>query len=330
MNALPSFSRLFSGLIAACMTSLVSCHGSPPLPISSNSNLPSDSVIVTTHVYANKGKELELDLFRYSEPVIGLQPVVIFVHGGGFYTGTRKEDNIEHFCDSLAQGGYVSVNMDYRLFLKGESFHCDQPIERKIQAFATAANDIRSATLWLIEHSDSLKIDPNAIFLAGSSSGAEAVLHTAYWSPSKHAERGSVLPKAFRYRGVMAFAGAIEDDQLITAENAIPTLLYHGTCDPLVPYDYDIHHYCPENTPGALPLHGSFAIYKRLRALEASVRLVTRCGGRHGSAVSPIEKDIADILRFLQMCMTESAFTEHEVRYVGLNNCTYGKWSHCE
>ncbi len=322
--------RLLPALLAVCASLLAACQTSATSSQSDSFEVSADSIHVTTHTYATKGEELELDIYRKVRSEERLRGAVIFVHGGGFYAGTRKEDNIAHFCDSLARSGYVAINMDYRLFLKGESFHCDQPIARKIQAFATAANDIRSATLWILDHADTLRIDADAIFLAGSSAGAEAALHAAYWTSEQHQETGAVLPADFRFRGIMAFAGALEDDELITPENALPTLLYHGSCDPLVPYDYDIHHYCPENTPGALPLYGSYALYRRLREVDAPVRLVTRCGGKHGSAVSPIENDIPDILRFLRLCMNRQTFTEHEVRYVGKNNCRHGNWSHCD
>lgn len=317
-------------LLAIGTTSFAGCDQPKPTELPVAEAQKSDSVSVTTHTYADKGESLELDVYRQHHDRGVRQPVVIFVHGGGFYTGTRKESNIGHFCDSLARAGFTAVNMDYRLFLKGESFHCDQPIERKIMAFATAVNDIRSATRWLLEQSDSLKIDRDAIFLAGSSAGAEAVLHAAYWNRDTYPEKGAMLPEGFRFKGVMAFAGALVDEQLITSVNALPTLLYHGSCDPLVPYDFDIHHYCPEDTPGALPLHGSYAIYKRMREIAAPVRLVTRCGGKHGSAVTPIENDINDILRFLRMCLNNKPFTEHEIRYAGNNDCRYGKWQHCD
>lgn len=285
---------------------------------------------VTTIIYAQKeGASLEADLYAPADSAAN-GAVVIFVHGGGFYTGTRKEANIQHYCDSLSLAGYLAVNMSYRLYLKGQSFHCDQPNDQKIKAFATAANDIRSLTRWLIDHSDTLKIDPSRIFLSGSSAGAEAALHAAYWPQSAYTEGAQELNDDFRFAGVCAFAGALLDTSLISSQNVIPTLLYHGTDDPLVPYGSAIHHYCPEDSPGGLPLHGSYSIFERMRSLNAPVRLVTRCGGKHGSAVTPIEDDIALILRFLQMADQKKSFAEHEIRHLGEDRERYGKWSHCE
>lgn len=328
-DAMKSIRSLFNTLFFAALLIHSGCNAQPQksaLPIAQPESVPS----VSTVVYAEKsGEKLEADLYTPADSASN-RAVVIFVHGGGFYTGTRKEDNIEHFCDSLSRAGYFAVNMSYRLYLKGQSFHCDQPNEEKIKAFATAVNDVRSLTQWLIDRADSLHIDPSRIFLSGSSAGAEAVLHAAYWSQSVYTEGPQLLENNFRFAGVCAFAGALIDTNLISSENAIPTLLYHGTDDPLVPYASAIHHYCPEDSPGGLPLHGSYSIFERMRQLNAPVRLVTRCGGKHGSAVTPIEDDIALILRFLRMAEREKSFAEHEIRHLGEDRERYGKWSHCD
>lgn len=290
------------------------------------------SVENKTHTYAVKnGERLELDLHQITEPSASLRTTVIFVHGGGFYTGTRKEDNIIAFCDTLAEAGYLAVNMTYQLALKGRSFSCRTPLKDKINAIATAADDVRTATKWLIDHADSLSIDTEQIFLCGSSSGAEAVFHAAYNTSTAEGNRDSTLPDSFRYSGIMAFAGAILDTAWITRENARPTLLYHGNCDPLVPYGSALHHYCDENAPGAMLFHGSYTVCNHLDELNQSVRLVTACGGKHASASYPIEKARGDIIRFIQRVETETPFTEHEIRVVSNQKCTaFGDWQQCE
>lgn len=287
-------------------------------------------VRVSTHVYARSAEgALELDVHRASEAAF--LPAVIFVHGGGFYTGTRKEANILHFCDSLAQGGVLAVNIAYRLALKGRSFSCKEPVADKIAAIATAADDVRQATRWLIDHADSLGIDPARIFVAGSSSGAEAVFHAVYFDHRADGAPCTALPDGFRYRAMMAFAGAVLDTSVITAHTAIPTLLYHGNCDALVPYGSALHHYCSPEAPGAMMLHGSWTVCNRLEALGTSVRLVTSCGGKHGSAVTPIERNIADVLYFIHRADAGVPFNEHEVRNDFSHQCPqFGAWPHCD
>ncbi len=286
----------------------------------------------TTHTYAIKnGESLELDLHQTAIPSTRLRSAVIFVHGGGFYTGTRKEANIIAFCDTLAEAGYLAVNMTYRLALKGKSFSCRTPLKDKIGAIATAADDVRTATKWLIDHADSLSIDPERIFLCGSSAGAEAVFHAAYNATTATGVHDFSLPESFKYLGIMAFAGAILDTAWITPENARPTLLYHGNCDPLVPYGSALHHYCDENAPGAMLFHGSYTVCNQLESLNQSVRLVTACGGKHASASYPIEKARGDIIRFIQRVESETPFTEHDIRVVSEQKCkAFGDWPQCD
>lgn len=280
-----------------------------------------------TYTYTVRdGQPLEMDVYSKSEETA---PTVIFVHGGGFYAGTRKEDNIHHFCDSLSNAGYTVVNMSYHLYLEGQSFHCDQPSANKIKAFESAAQDIASATLFLLENAEALHVDTTSIFLSGSSAGAEAVLQAAFSPKSRNSP---LLPahSEFTYKGVMAFAGAMTTLEWINEKSAIPTLLYHGTCDALVPYASATHHYCPENTVGALMLHGSFSIFERYEELDKSCYLVSACGGKHGSCIFPIEKDIDQVLWFLENVMQEKDFLEHRTRHVSDKPCKYPSHNPCK
>lgn len=293
-------------------------------------------VLARTSVYRVIGADsLELDIHfpRRPSPEVQPFPVVLFVHGGGFYTGTRKENNIIAFCDSLASQGYLAINMSYRLALKGKSFSCKQPLANKVNAIATAADDIRYATNWLLERQAEFHIDHDAIFLSGSSAGAEAVLHAAY-APTTYGlidtSQVTRLAHNFRYRGLLSFAGAVLDSSWINVENALPSLFYHGNCDALVPYGSALHHYCPPDAPGAMMLHGSYTLCNRMEALNTSVRLVTACGGQHGSAVYPIEKEIPSIIRFLDEVLEGRSFYDHDVRMMYDKTCEqFGSWEHC-
>ncbi|MCH2199971.1 MAG: alpha/beta hydrolase [Flavobacteriales bacterium] len=280
-----------------------------------------DSVTVTTYLYFMR-KEVDMYLDVH-EPADSneLKPTVIFIHGGGFFTGTRKEDNIEHFCDSLARNGIRVVNMDYFLYLKGQSFHCDQPSENKMKAFDSVSADLSMAIKFLKED---LNLDLSSLFIAGSSAGAEVVLHAPYGYKSR--SEFAAQDKT-EIKGLLAFAGAMIDTSLVTKDNAIPTMLFHGSCDPLVPYGSDTHHYCPEKTVGALMLHGSYSIFQRMAALDQTVRLVTHCGAKHSIASKPIENDIQDILDFITRVQNDEHFIEHEVRESA--DCKYGDWEFC-
>ncbi len=260
----------------------------------------SDSLVVTTHVYATKaGEALAFDLYRPYGPIHSPRLTVLYVHGGGFAGGRRDSEDIVRFSRRLASQGFCVASISYRLTMRGKSFSCDQPAPNKIRTFQLAVEDIRDATLLLLQNSSDWGIDTEAIVLAGSSAGAEAVLHAAFWGDADLLPSASALPAAFRYGGLISMAGAIVDTSLITRRNAIPVQLFHGTCDPLVPYATAPHHYCQPGDPGYLILHGAQSIAARLDHLAECYYFLTECNAGHEWAGLPLEREVEAILDFL-------------------------------
>jgi len=93
-------------------------------------------------------------------------------------------------------------------------------------------------------------------------------------------------------------AGAVTDTIKIYDDSAIPSMLFHGTCDNLVPYASAPHHYCPNNKPGYIVLHGSYTIAEKLRKLGKPYWLITACGGKHEWAGKPMNDYFNEIIRF--------------------------------
>ncbi|MEO0403877.1 MAG: alpha/beta hydrolase [Bacteroidota bacterium] len=287
-------------------------------------------------VYAIKnGDTLGLDVYQMESPSLNkiAKPVVMFVHGGGFFTGKRNETNIEDFCKFLAKEGYLVVNMDYRLTLKGRGFGCKIPAEDKIGAIANCVSDVRTATQWLLD--SDFNIDKEKVFLAGSSAGAEAILHVPFWDALEMDLDESKLFNKFRYAGLMAFAGAMVDTSLINSDNQLPMLLFHGTCDPLVPYGSARHHFCDKELPGAIMLHGSASLADRLDELNESYILVSACGGKHVWAGRPLDEEHQPtVLEFLNGVKSSSSvsspFQKRVIIEGALDNCEHGKeWGPC-
>lgn len=259
--------------------------------LSRTSTVGDASVEVTTWQYTEKSGEL-LCMDWYA-PVLTpggthSDVVVLFLHGGGFSEGRRDDPRYVQFAQQLARNGIGVASVSYRLTMRGKSFGCDQKVEKKIQAFRNAAEDVWDATQFLLETLPASK----RIVLCGSSAGAEAVLHAAYWPDAS-------LPPTFRYAGVIGMAAAIMDLTWITPESALPTLLFHGVDDPLVPFGSASHHYCSEDQPGYLVLHGSGSIAQHLGTLGKSYSLIQGKTGGHGWADKPMYEHVDAIVRFL-------------------------------
>ena len=257
------------------------------------------AVSMTTHTYAEKINDtLRLDLYTPADGEAA-RPLLLYVHGGGFSGGQRNGPGIDRFCRTMAARGYAVATMSYTLVMQGQSFGCDQPAPNKVETFRLTGQDVTRATRFLIDRADTFGLEPTQVVLLGSSAGAEAILHTAYWPATRTADGQALLPPDFRYAGAISLAGALVSLDWVTDESAIPTQFFHGTCDNLVPYGAAPHHYCDVSDPGYLSLYGAEAIAEKLRALGKPYYLYTVCRGRHEWAGKPLSDNVAEITDFL-------------------------------
>jgi hypothetical protein len=118
--------------------------------------------------------------------------------------------------------------------------------------------DLYSATNFLNDNAKELGIDPSALVIAGSSAGAIIAMQAEY-EICNGTSWTKVLPKGFRYAGVMSFSGAIlsrEGKVDYKVYSPAPTLMLHGTSDELVPYSqiafFNLGFFNPQMTDQAL------------------------------------------------------------------------------
>ena len=256
-----------------------------------------DEINTETVTYATKdGEALKMDIYIPQNDPDFERATLIYLHGGGFSTGTRDSEKIVEFCNRLAGYGYVVVSMSYRLSRKNKDtgFGCDCPAEDKLNTFIGAIQDIQDASYFLVENREQFGINPQKLILAGSSAGAEAALNAAYQPPMCYGlDSGPVS-----YAGVISMAGAIPDTVVIYGESAIPSLFFHGTDDNLVPYATAPHRYCQKDQPGYLVLNGPHTIVQKLDKLNTPYWLHTTCGGAHEISDSPMTEYFDVITEF--------------------------------
>lgn len=89
------------------------------------------------------------------------RPAILFVHGGGWRGGSRKDALWTAWPLEYAQKGYVGIAVDYRL--SGEA------------PFPAAVEDVRDAVRWVRTHAAQLNIDPARIGALGHSAGGHLV-----------------------------------------------------------------------------------------------------------------------------------------------------------
>ena len=288
-----------------------------------------DSARVETFTYAFKdGKSLDLDVYFPMYDNATNRPLIFYVHGGGFSGGVRNDAGVQTFCKRLAKHGYVVSSITYRLTRQGTKteFGCDCPAVDKLNTFNEAVEDLQDATFFMIQNREKMGIDPQRIILSGSSAGAETVLNTAYQPPYCYGlDSGPVS-----YAGVISMAGAIPDTSRIFNESAIPSLLFHGTCDNLVPYATAPHRHCKEGQSGYLILHGGYTIAEKLKKIGTPYWLYTYCNAAHEIAGKPMTDNFNEIIDFCYSFVIKKGKEQRTtVIKNNANSCDYQSFSFC-
>lgn len=253
-----------------------------------------------TYTYATKGLDtLKLDVYTPEniKPTDSL-PVVIWMHGGGFSSGGRNGIDELNIVNAANKNGYIGVSITYRLLRKGTDtgFSCNCSKEDKMFTFNQAVIDFLDATNFIYQNSKMLQVDTTKIIAAGSSSGAETVLHAAFMRRFFISDLS--MYQDIKFAGVIGFSGAFLDIDHLTIDNAIPVALTHGTEDQAVPFGSAPHHHCKPTKPGYIMLHGAKTITEKLDTLESSYYLNLVKNGTHDAAnVHP--EDLDDIFYFL-------------------------------
>jgi acetyl esterase/lipase len=151
-------------------------------------------------------------------------PAVIWVHGGGFVASSRSV--ISYYLQALAARGYVTIAIDY---------------SRAPEArFPTPVRQTDAALTYLVANAERFNIDPERIFLAGDSAGAQIAAQTALIiSDLSYARQMAIAPSMARapLRGVVLFCG-LYDPASLNFEASYGRLMrtiiwaYLGTRDP--------------------------------------------------------------------------------------------------
>ncbi|MGP1447560.1 MAG: alpha/beta hydrolase fold domain-containing protein [Candidatus Limimorpha sp.] len=261
---------------------------------------------------------LKMDIYEPHGDTLEWRPLVMLIHGGAFYIGTRKSPAVQAWCRHLASLGYVAASIDYRMgFLPSYS-----GIER---AGYRAIQDAHAAMRYLVENQGVYRIDTSMMFIGGSSAGAITSLNLAYMTNSTRPEtsrrgfmrddlggiesNGNDLRHTFSVKGVVDMWGALSDLTLL--ENArTPILAFHGDCDDVVPYGYDYPFEAAGRAQKAFfnKMYGSSCIVKRALELGIDARLFTFSGYKHSPHVNA-DGNLNENFNFIRDTM--SAFFKH-------------------
>ena len=127
-----------------------------------------DVLVLENIVYSSYAdRKLHLDIFR--PKVTSLKPAVILIHGGGWRSGERTQNNA--IAERLAERGLIAVSVEYRLSVEA--------------LYPAAVYDLKAAVRWLRAHAVEYGIDSTRMAAMGCSAGGHlaALLGTTNKNP---------------------------------------------------------------------------------------------------------------------------------------------------
>lgn len=159
-------------------------------------------------VYAPQDPDARLDVYwpeGAADP--GGRPTIVWVHGGAYVSGSRAD--VGPYLRLLAAQGYTTVAVGYSL----------APTRR----YPTPLRQLDAALAYLNQHAATLQVDPQRLFLAGDSAGAQIVAqYAALLGRPELARAVGVEPgvKKAQLRGLLLYCGP-HDGASIRLEGAM-------------------------------------------------------------------------------------------------------------
>lgn len=175
---------------------------------------------------------LRLDIYQPTGDTVTERPAIVWVHGGGFSSGSKTSPEIVDEATTFARKGYFTVSISYRL----EPGGCPSPV--CITAIREAREDAQTAVRFLRTNAASYGIDTTRIAIAGTSAGAITALNVGFTSDDPTAAVSAAV----------SLSGAHITSTIDSAD--APTLLFHGTSDTIVPYVWATNTWNAANAAG--------------------------------------------------------------------------------
>ena len=232
--------------------------------------------------------DLDLDIYTPIGDTLTHRPVIIFAHTGAFFSGHNELDDVVDLATSAAKRGYVAISINYRLGLNIISTYSGE------RAVYRGVQDAGAAIRYLREFPEEFGINPDQIFMWGTSAGALIGLHLSYlddedrpiatYGGGSDPDLGCPICEGNDYahdpkpNAIVSCWGAIGDLDWIDSDDTVPAILFHGTLDLIVPFNSGL----PFTLNIALPIvYGSGLINDRLEELDIHHELHAEPGLLH-------------------------------------------------
>lgn len=196
--------------------------------------------------YTNAPDSQKLDVYLPNEGD-GPYPVMVYIHGGTFYTGSKEIDNLQPILDSGLERGYAVIAINYTPI----DCTADKDVVQE-SVFPRALYETKAAIRWIRANAETYRFDPNRIAVLGTSADGQIARLLATTSHKPDTEDLSMGNANFSsaVQAAIIAAGANREkptwicDKFSTkTESHVhnqypPILILHGTIDPKEIFDF--------------------------------------------------------------------------------------------
>ncbi|MFK8037918.1 MAG: T9SS type A sorting domain-containing protein [Crocinitomicaceae bacterium] len=206
-----------------------------------------DSIIGGTYGssidYQSNTQNLLFDFYEPLNDTATKRPLIIYIHGGGFNSGSRTLFSVREICRRMAKKGYAVANLDYRLDPNFDIYN--SATNRRVMT--DAMHDAKQAIRFFKANATIYKIDTSLVFIGGESAGAATSMMASF--VDKQAEMSS-YPMANPnnpvgstvnsnvgngVQGTLCLCGLLLDTLAIELPTDPNILWTHGTNDNFIP-----------------------------------------------------------------------------------------------
>lgn len=236
--------------------------------------------------YGDAGSANTLDLFRSRNGATG-RPVLIHLHGGALRQGRKNHEGLP-LIYGLASRGWICISANYRL--------------SPAATFPDPLIDVKQVVAWVRSHGEAYGANPDVVFVAGGSAGAQLAALAALTANEAKYQPGfenidTVVSGAITLYGVY---GPRSAPGISPLSDSLPASHLHGSAPPFLVVHGD--------ADSVLSVEGARAFADDLRRMSGNPVVYAELPGAQHSF------DMFRSLRSAHLVNTVERFTDHILR----------------
>lgn len=209
-----------------------------------------------TYIYKEiDQRHLEIDFYEPTRNIFRKSPLLIYVHGGSWKSGTHKlgVEELDGIFNPIRDMGVAVASVQYRL-------------TDDVTKFPDHIKDVTDAIRYMVKNKDMLGIDGDRISLIGASAGAHLNLLAAL-SGDSFQQDPSLKDVSYEIRSIVSLATPLDlvdlsdysEDELVKIEESLKDFLgYTYEHNPQIYYMASPIHNVSKDMPPVLLVHGEF------------------------------------------------------------------------